>query len=163
VPRGAVISYQALGAAVGVPKGARTVGNALHNNPVAIYVPCHRVISADGRIGGYAGGASRKLLLLRSEGFAVDSARGSIPSNVVWGHKGTMIYCRPDCRTAARVDRTRIFFSLIRKKLNAPTCVPARPAGLVLIDQIIARSNGAGAEKTRERDLTFPRKRSAAG
>ena len=110
VPRGALISYQALGAAAGVPKGARAVGNALHNNPVAIYVPCHRVISADGRIGGYAGGASRKLLLLRSEGFAVDSARGRIPDNVVWGHKETMIYCRPNCRTAACVDRTRILF-----------------------------------------------------
>jgi O-6-methylguanine DNA methyltransferase len=47
VPRGAVTSYQALGAYVEVPKGARAVGNALHNNPVAIYVLCHRVISAD--------------------------------------------------------------------------------------------------------------------
>jgi methylated-DNA-[protein]-cysteine S-methyltransferase len=130
VPRGAVTSYQALGASVGVPKGARAVGNALHNNPVAIYVPCHRVISADGRIGGYAGGASRKLLLLRSEGFAVDSVRARIPSNVVWGHKRTMIYCRPDCRTAARVDRTRILFFADPKeaqRANMRACKICRP------------------------------------
>ncbi|MGH7828420.1 MAG: methylated-DNA--[protein]-cysteine S-methyltransferase, partial [Candidatus Binatia bacterium] len=66
VPRGAVVSYQALGAAAGAPKGARAVGNAMHNNPVPIYVPCHRVIASDGRLGGYGGGAGRKLQLLRS-------------------------------------------------------------------------------------------------
>lgn len=110
VPRGALISYQALGAAVGAPKAARAVGNALHNNPVPIYVPCHRVISSDGRIGGYGGGASRKLQLLRSEGFAVRNAARGIPDSVVWGHTGTKIFCRCNCRTAAHVDRTRILF-----------------------------------------------------
>ena len=110
VPRGAVISYQALGAAVGSANSARAVGNALHNNPVPIYVPCHRVISSDGRIGGYGGGVLRKLQLLRSEGFAVDNAAVRIPDGVVWGHRGTKIYCRPSCRTSARVDRARIVF-----------------------------------------------------
>jgi methylated-DNA-[protein]-cysteine S-methyltransferase len=110
VPRGAVISYQALGASLGAPKGARAVGNALHNNPVPIYVPCHRVISSDRRIGGYAGGTARKLLLLRSEGFAIDTAEARIPDSVVSGHKGTRIYCRTNCRTAAHVGRTRILF-----------------------------------------------------
>ena len=62
VPRGAVVSYQALGAAAGAPKGARAVGNALHNNPVPIYVPCHRVITSNGGIGGYGGGAARKII-----------------------------------------------------------------------------------------------------
>jgi methylated-DNA-[protein]-cysteine S-methyltransferase len=110
VPRGTVVSYQALGAAAGAPKGARAVGNAMHNNPVPIYVPCHRVIASDGRIGGYGGGAARKLQLLRSEGFALADAALRLPDNVVWGHKGTKIYCRANCRTAARVDRSRILF-----------------------------------------------------
>src|SRR6266550_3449874 len=110
VPRGAVVSYQALGAAAGAPKGARAVGNALHNNPVPIYVPCHRVIASDGRIGGYGGGAARKLQLLRSEGFALADAALRLPDNVVWGHKGTKIYCRANCRTATRLDRSRILF-----------------------------------------------------
>jgi methylated-DNA-[protein]-cysteine S-methyltransferase len=110
VPRGAVVSYQALGAAVGAPQGARAVGNALHHNPVPIYVPCHRVIASNGAIGGYGGGAARKLQLLRSEGFAVEGDTASLPDTMVWGHKGTKIYCRPGCRTGARVDRARILF-----------------------------------------------------
>lgn len=110
VPRGALVSYQALGAAVGSAKAARAVGNALHNNPVPIYIPCHRVIASDGRIGGYVGGTVRKLRLLRSEGFAVDSDTVSISDTTVWGHRGTNMYCRPGCRTAAHGDRARIVF-----------------------------------------------------
>jgi methylated-DNA-[protein]-cysteine S-methyltransferase len=110
IPRGTVVSYQALGASVGVPKGARAVGNALHNNPVPIYVPCHRVISADGHIGGYGGGISRKLQLLRSEGFALGDAETRIPDSAILGHKGTKIFCRINCRTIAHVDRSRILF-----------------------------------------------------
>lgn len=122
VPRGAVISYQALGAALGSASSARAVGNALHNNPVPIYVPCHRVVSSDGRIGGYGGGAARKLQLLRSEGFTLSNADVRLPDTLVWGHSGTKIYCRTDCRTAARVDRGRILFFADQKK--------ARQAGL---------------------------------
>ena len=122
IPRGAVISYQALGAAAGAPRGARAVGNAMHSNPVPIYVPCHRVIAADGRIGGYGGGAARKLQLLRSEGFALGDQDTRIPSSSVWGHRETKIYCRANCRTAARVDRTRILFFAESKE--------ARQAGL---------------------------------
>jgi hypothetical protein len=82
----------------------------MHNNPVPIYLPCHRVIAADGRIGGYGGGIPRKLELLRSEGFALAQAAVRLPDTVVWGHTGTKIYCRFNCRTAARVDRARIWF-----------------------------------------------------
>ena len=110
VPRGAVVSYQALGAAAGVPKGARAVGNALHNNPVPIYVPCHRVITSSGGIGGYGGGTARKVRLLRSEGFALDNTGDRLPDSVIWGHKGTKIYCRTNCRTTARVNRAAILF-----------------------------------------------------
>jgi methylated-DNA-[protein]-cysteine S-methyltransferase len=131
VPRGAVISYQALGAAAGTPNGARAVGNALHDNPLPIYVPCHRVISSDGRIGGYGGGAARKLQLLRSEGFAVDNAAARIPDNVVWGHQGTKIYCRKNCRTAAHVDRARILFFADpgqAQRVGMQPCKICRPA-----------------------------------
>ena len=110
VPRGAVVSYQALGAAAGAPKGARAVGNAMHDNPVPIYVPCHRVIASDGGLGGYGGGAARKLQLLRSEGFALGERDVKLPGSSVWGHRGTKIYCRTNCRTTARVDRSRILF-----------------------------------------------------
>jgi methylated-DNA-[protein]-cysteine S-methyltransferase len=122
IPRGAVVSYQALGAAAGTPRGARAVGNALHNNPVPIYVPCHRVISSDGRIGGYGGGAARKLHLLRSEGFTLGDGDVRLPDGVVWGHRVTGIYCRANCRAAARADRGRMLFFATQKK--------ARQAGL---------------------------------
>jgi methylated-DNA-[protein]-cysteine S-methyltransferase len=110
VPRGAVISYQGLGAAAGAPQGARAVGNAMHNNPVPIYVPCHRVIASGGGLGGYGGGAGRKLQLLRSEGFALGVADVKLPDSAVWGHRGSQTYCRRNCRTAARVDPKRILF-----------------------------------------------------
>jgi methylated-DNA-[protein]-cysteine S-methyltransferase len=126
VPRGALISYQALGAAVGSASSARAVGNALHNNPVPIYVPCHRVISSDGRIGGYGGGAARKLQLLHSEGFAVDRDTASIPASTVWGHRGTKIYCKPSCRTRAGVDRARILFFADPKQAQQAGMRPCR-------------------------------------
>lgn len=122
VPRGAVVSYQALGAAAGAPKGARAVGNAMHNNPVPIYVPCHRVIASNGGLGGYGGGLSRKLRLLRSEGFSLVDGSLRLPDCAVWGHGATRIYCRMACRTAARVDRSRILW------FADPEC--ARNAGL---------------------------------
>jgi methylated-DNA-[protein]-cysteine S-methyltransferase len=110
VPRGAVLSYRALGMAAGSANSARAVGNALHNNPIPVYVPCHRVIASDGGIGGYGGGLSRKLQLLRVEGFAMDSVDTNISGGSVWGNRKTMIYCRPRCRVAARVDAGQILF-----------------------------------------------------
>jgi methylated-DNA-[protein]-cysteine S-methyltransferase len=131
VPRGAVISYQALGAAAGVQNGARAVANALHNNPVPIYLPCHRVISSDGQIGGYAGGTARKLQLLHSEGFAVDKRQARIPDSILWGHTGTRIFCRESCPTATHADRKRIlFFADARQATRAGMrpCENCRPA-----------------------------------
>ena len=131
VPRGAVVSYQALGAAAGAPKGARAVGNALHNNPVPIYVPCHRVITSSGGIGGYGGGAARKVQLLRSEGFALGKADEKLPDSIVWGHKGTKIFCRTNCRTTAGVDRAQILFFADpgeAKQAGLRPCKICRPA-----------------------------------
>jgi methylated-DNA-[protein]-cysteine S-methyltransferase len=131
VPRGAVVGYQALGAAVGTPKGARAVGNAMHNNPVPIYVPCHRVIASDGGIGGYGGGVARKLQLLRSEGFALGDKAVRLSDNVVWGYKGSKIYCRGNCPTASRVDPARIWFFAdprAARKSGMRPCKICRPA-----------------------------------
>ncbi len=94
-----------------------------------IYVPCHRVIASDGGLGGYGGGAERKLKLLRSEGFSLGDGAVRLPGSVVWGHKGTRIYCRADCRTAARVDRGGYFFSPMRKTPGRPACARAKFAG----------------------------------
>jgi methylated-DNA-[protein]-cysteine S-methyltransferase len=130
VPRGAVLSYRALGTAAGSANSARAVGNALHNNPIPVYVPCHRVIASDGGIGGYGGGLPRKLQLLRAEGFAMDNIDANISGDSVWGNRKTMIYCRPQCRVAARADQGRIlFFADARQARRAGmrSCKVCRP------------------------------------
>jgi AraC family transcriptional regulator of adaptative response/methylated-DNA-[protein]-cysteine methyltransferase len=67
IPRGETISYDALAARIGSPKAVRAVGTACGANPVAMVVPCHRVVRADGTLGGYAWGLERKARLLRDE------------------------------------------------------------------------------------------------
>jgi methylated-DNA-[protein]-cysteine S-methyltransferase len=67
---GTAISYGALAQKLGRPKSVRAVGLANGANPIAIVVPCHRVIGADGTLTGYGGGISRKRWLLTHEGAA---------------------------------------------------------------------------------------------
>jgi methylated-DNA-[protein]-cysteine S-methyltransferase len=68
VPYGETVSYAELAAKVGSPQASRAVGQANHHNPVAIVVPCHRVIASDGSLAGYAGGVANKEFLLNLEG-----------------------------------------------------------------------------------------------
>lgn len=67
IPFGTTISYGELARRVGDPKASRAVGAANGKNPIAIVIPCHRVIGADGTLTGYAGGVERKADLLRRE------------------------------------------------------------------------------------------------
>lgn len=67
IPYGETKSYGAIAAAVGSPKAARAVGMANNGNPIAIIIPCHRVIGADGSLTGYAGGLEIKKYLLELE------------------------------------------------------------------------------------------------
>jgi len=68
IPYGTTISYGELARRVGNPKASRAVGLANGRNPVAVIVPCHRVIAGDGSLGGYGGGLDRKSALLGLEG-----------------------------------------------------------------------------------------------
>jgi methylated-DNA-[protein]-cysteine S-methyltransferase len=68
IPVGTTTSYRGIGDAIANPKAVRAIGQANGANPVAVIVPCHRVIAADGGIGGYAGGLARKTWLLNHEG-----------------------------------------------------------------------------------------------
>ncbi|MBL9009772.1 MAG: methylated-DNA--[protein]-cysteine S-methyltransferase [Alphaproteobacteria bacterium] len=70
IPWGETMSYGGLAASIGRPAAVRAVGLANGANPVAIVVPCHRVIGAKGALTGYAGGLERKAWLLRHEGAA---------------------------------------------------------------------------------------------
>lgn len=68
VPYGRTVSYGELARRVGRPKAARAVGQANHNNPIPIIIPCHRVVGSGGALTGYAGGLEIKEKLLRLEG-----------------------------------------------------------------------------------------------
>ncbi len=68
IPAGKTASYADIARKIGRGKAARAVGAANGSNPVVLVVPCHRVISADGTLGGYGGGLDRKRWLLRHEG-----------------------------------------------------------------------------------------------
>lgn len=72
VPHGRVITYGDLAEAVGRAELARAVGQAVGANPVPILIPCHRVVAAEGRLGGFSGGLAVKAALLRTENVDVD-------------------------------------------------------------------------------------------
>lgn len=63
IPPGAVASYAQVAKALGAPKSARAVGNAIGANPVALLIPCHRVIQQSGALGGYRWGLTKKLMV----------------------------------------------------------------------------------------------------
>ncbi|HLF15913.1 MAG TPA: methylated-DNA--[protein]-cysteine S-methyltransferase [Candidatus Thermoplasmatota archaeon] len=68
IPYGAVRSYRDVAQSVGRPGAFRAVGQANHANPIPLIIPCHRVIAADGTLGGYGGGLRMKQQLLSREG-----------------------------------------------------------------------------------------------
>jgi methylated-DNA-[protein]-cysteine S-methyltransferase len=67
IPYGHTVSYADIASKIQKPKAVRAVGSANGKNPLAIIVPCHRVISSDGTLGGYAGGLKIKTALLQFE------------------------------------------------------------------------------------------------
>lgn len=74
VPAGRVTTYGELARALG-SRAYRAVGQAMHRNPYAPIVPCHRVIRANGAIGGYALGVRRKIRLLGKEGLRIENGK----------------------------------------------------------------------------------------
>jgi|HubBroStandDraft_2_1064218.scaffolds.fasta_scaffold70637_2 methylated-DNA-[protein]-cysteine S-methyltransferase len=75
IPIGATTSYGQLAATIGRPKAVRAVGLANGSNPIALVVPCHRVIGADASLTGYGGGIERKRWLLEHEGVHLSPPR----------------------------------------------------------------------------------------
>lgn len=70
IPRGEVVTYADLALRIGRPGAARAVGSACGANPVALVVPCHRVVPSYGTVGGYRWGKGRKMAILEDEGVA---------------------------------------------------------------------------------------------
>ncbi|MDX2080468.1 MAG: methylated-DNA--[protein]-cysteine S-methyltransferase [Terrimicrobiaceae bacterium] len=67
IPTGKLTTYKAIAAQVGAPSASRAVGGAVGENPIAILIPCHRVIATSGDLGGYRWGLERKRTLLAAE------------------------------------------------------------------------------------------------
>jgi methylated-DNA-[protein]-cysteine S-methyltransferase len=86
IPYGGYLSYGEVAAEAGSPRGGRAAGNALGSNPIALVVPCHRVLASGGAIGGYGGGIERKRLLLELEGTLAPGAgraRAQLPASTL--------------------------------------------------------------------------------
>jgi AraC family transcriptional regulator of adaptative response/methylated-DNA-[protein]-cysteine methyltransferase len=78
IPRGHTLAYADVAAALGQPRAARAVARACATNPVALAVPCHRIVPKSGGVGGYRYGAWRKSALLEREAqAAADAGRGA--------------------------------------------------------------------------------------
>lgn len=90
IPYGQTLTYGQLAQELGEGRNlARAVGRAVGRNPISIVIPCHRVVGAEGRLTGYAGGLERKARLLELEGLKVDRERFClVPENrykkVMW-------------------------------------------------------------------------------
>jgi len=76
IPFGELVTYAEIAATIGKPKACRAVGSANGRNPIAIIIPCHRVIGSDGRLTGYGGGLWRKGWLIKHE-------KGFHPENII--------------------------------------------------------------------------------
>ena len=74
VPRGKVTTYGRIAEKLGT-RAYRAVGQALHNNPYAPVVPCHRVVGHDGALVGFGGGLPKKRAMLRAEGVLIKNAK----------------------------------------------------------------------------------------
>lgn len=79
IPKGQVTTYAAIARALN-SKAYRAVGQALHNNPYAPKVPCHRVVGSDGKLTGFAQGLPRKEQMLRREGVVIE--QGKVPLKI---------------------------------------------------------------------------------
>lgn len=83
VPKGKVTTYKELARALDRPRMWRAVANALARNPHPIKIPCHRVVRADGKVGGYKLGEKRKVELLLGEGVIINKGKVDIKKYLI--------------------------------------------------------------------------------
>ncbi len=87
IPRGSVSTYGLIASHVGVPGGARAVGNVMACNPFPIIIPCHRTVLSNFSLGGFGGGAAMKRALLEKEGIVFDEAGKVICNRLQYSQK----------------------------------------------------------------------------
>ncbi|KYH40549.1 MAG: Methylated-DNA/protein-cysteinemethyltransferase [Candidatus Bathyarchaeota archaeon B63] len=84
IPRGKVTTYKRIAEMVGRPRACRAVGNALHKNPLAPIIPCHRVVRSDGTLAGEEGCVEARRLRLLEEGIRVEGNRVKLSRDILF-------------------------------------------------------------------------------
>jgi len=84
IPKGKVSTYKRMAEKIGKPRAYRAVGNALHKNPLAPIVPCHRVVRSDGGFGGEREGAEARRNLLEEEGIPIKDGRVKLTKEILF-------------------------------------------------------------------------------
>jgi len=124
VPYGETRTYGEIARTIGSPEASRAVGAANGANPVAPFIPCHRIVASDGRLHGYGPGLPLKARLLVMEG-ALPASKEDIPAwtarlaaryggpELYLGQRGARVYCVPGCARAERevARAVRVFTS----------------------------------------------------
>lgn len=84
IPRGKASTYKRIAEKIGTAHAYRAVGNALHKNPLAPIVPCHRVVRSDGGFGGDRKGADGRRKLLEAEGIPIENGKVRLSEEVLF-------------------------------------------------------------------------------
>ncbi len=84
IPKGKVSTYKRIAEKIGKPHAYRAVGNALHKNPLAPIVPCHRVVRSDGGFGGDKKEAEARRKLLEKEGVPIERGRVKLSKDILF-------------------------------------------------------------------------------
>jgi methylated-DNA-[protein]-cysteine S-methyltransferase len=141
VPYGETRAYGEIAAIVGAPQASRAVGAANATNPLAPFIPCHRIVGSDGRLTGYGPGLPLKFRLLRMEGALpdgpddydawVERVAGRAPGEPLYfGVRRAKVYCLPSCERARAASGLpgRCFTSSLEAELAGfapcPRCHP---------------------------------------
>ena len=133
IPRGYVSTYGRIARHLGVPGGARAVGNALARNPFPIVIPCHRALRSDGDPGGFQGGREMKVRLLEMEGGRFRK-NGKMLMERVWYRQGIRWRVKYPRKGGIRYTPLQLFFRTIR---SPPACMGRYPvAPLIPADRV---------------------------
>jgi methylated-DNA-[protein]-cysteine S-methyltransferase len=84
IPKGKVSTYQRIAAKIGQPHAYRAAANALHKNPLAPIVPCHRVVKSDGRIAGEKDAVKARRSLLEKEGIPLEGNKVKLNPKILY-------------------------------------------------------------------------------
>lgn len=110
IPHGEVRPYSWVAREIGHPRAVRAVGTAMARNPIPLFIPCHRVVRADGHLGAYGlGGPESKRRILSAEGVDIAEVEALADAGVryVGSDSSSHVYCYPTCHHAYRIAPER--------------------------------------------------------